>query len=126
MTKIEEVLNNRKQIRLEEWKANEIEVLNTLQLLTAKPVVYVVNMSEKDYFKKGSKWLMKIKQWADAHGAEPMVPFCVAFETKLLELGDEGAKKYCEEVKATSGLSKIIRTGYHTLDLVHFFYLWIR
>jgi len=121
MVKIEEVLNSRRQIRLVEWKAAEIEVLNSLQLLTAKPVVYIVNMSEKDYFKKGSKWLIKIKQWVDTHGGEPMVPFCGVFETKLLELGDDGARKYCEEVKATSGLSKIIKTGYHTLDLVHFF-----
>jgi len=119
--KVEQLLNDRKQIRLCDWKANEIEVINSLQLLTAKPVVYIVNMTEKDFFKKGSKWLVKIKQWIDAHGSEPMVPFCGSFESKLLELGEEGAKKYCEETKCVSGIPKIIRTGYHTLDLVHFF-----
>jgi len=121
IAKVEEVVKEKKQVRFYEWKANEIEVLNTLQLLTAKPVVYVINMGEKDYAKKGSKWIAKIKQWVDTHGGEPMVPFCGALESKLLELGEEAGKKYCEENKVTSGIPKIIKTGYHSLELIHFF-----
>jgi ribosome-binding ATPase YchF (GTP1/OBG family) len=34
-------------VRLGDWTAREIEVLNSWQLLTAKPVVYLVNMSAK-------------------------------------------------------------------------------
>ena len=56
MEKVSEVLKAGKQIRLEDWKATEIEVVNSLSLLTAKPTVYIVNMGEKDFFKKGSKW----------------------------------------------------------------------
>jgi len=119
--KCEQVLNEKKQIRFVEWKATEIEILNSLQLLTAKNVVYLINMSEKDYIKKGNKWLPKIKAWVDAHGGEPMVPFCGALEAKLLELGDEGAKQYLEEIKGQSAIPKIIKTGYHALDLIHFF-----
>jgi len=119
--KCEQVLTEKKQIRFVEWKATEIEFLNSLQLLTAKSVVYLINMSEKDYIKKGNKWLPKIKAWVDAHGGEPMVPFCGALEAKLLELGEEGAKKYCEEIKGQSAIPKIIKTGYHALDLLHFF-----
>jgi obg-like ATPase 1 len=120
-TKVKEVLAEKKQIRLHEWKAADIEVLNTMQLLTAKPVVYIVNMSEKDYAKKGSKWLPKIKQWVDANGGEPMVPFCGALESKLLEMDPDQTKKYCEENKVQTGIPKIIKTGYHALDLIHFF-----
>jgi len=121
LIKLEQILNDRKQIRFVEWKANEIEILNNLQLLTAKPVVYIINMSERDYIKKGNKWLPKLKQWVDTHGGEPMVPFCGALESKLLELGDEGAKKYLEENKTVSSIPKIIKTGYQALDLIHFF-----
>jgi len=119
--KVLQILNDRKQIRLCEWKAAEIEVLNTMQLLTAKPVVYIVNMTEKDFFKKANKWLGKIKAWVDAHGGEPLVPFCGALESKLVELGEEAAKKYCEENKTSSAIPKIIKTGYYALDLIHFF-----
>lgn len=121
LIKVQQVLAEKKQIRLVEWKAADIEVLNTLQLLTAKPVVYIVNMSEKDYAKKGSKWLLKIKQWVDANGSEPMVPFCGALESKLLEMDPDQIKKYCDENKLASGIPKIIKTGYHALDLIHFF-----
>lgn len=121
LDKIAKVLDERKQIRLCEWKAAEIEVLNTVQLLTAKPVVYIINMTEKDFIKKGNKWLLKIKQWVDAHGGEPLVPFCGNLETKLLELGEDEAKKYSEENKTATAIPKIIKTGYYALDLVHFF-----
>ena len=32
-----------KDVRLGDWKAADVEVLNTFQLLTAKPVVYLVS-----------------------------------------------------------------------------------
>jgi obg-like ATPase 1 len=40
-----------------------VDVLNTLQLLTAKPAVYLVNLTEKDYQRKKNKWLPKIFEW---------------------------------------------------------------
>jgi obg-like ATPase 1 len=121
VTKLITILKENKQVRLEDWKAVEIEVINTLSLLTAKPVVYIVNMSEPDYIKKGSKWLGKIKAWVDKNGGEVMVPFCGALESKFLEMSEEDQKKYVEEKKVGSNIPKIIKTGYHTLQLVHFF-----
>lgn len=52
-------------------------------MLTAKPVIYLVNMSEADYIKKGNKWLPKIKKWIDENGGGPIVPFCGAMEKKV-------------------------------------------
>ena len=34
----------------------QIDVVNQLQLLTAKPVIYLVNLSERDYVRKKNKW----------------------------------------------------------------------
>jgi obg-like ATPase 1 len=119
--RVEAALNERKPIRFIDWKAQDIEFLNTLQLLTAKPAVYLINMSEKDYIRKGNKFLPKLKAWVDAHGGEPMVPFCGALEAKLVSLGEEEGKKYLEEIKTQSAIPKIIKTGYHALDLIHFF-----
>jgi len=121
LVKLVQILSEKKQVRLVEWKSSDIEYLNTLQLLTAKPVVYLINMTENDYIKKGNKWLGKIKQWVDANGSEPMVPFCGALETKLFNMPEEDSKKYCEESKTSSGLAKIVKSGYHALELIHFF-----
>jgi obg-like ATPase 1 len=35
-------LEEGKDVRLGDWKAADIEILNTFQLLSAKPVVYLV------------------------------------------------------------------------------------
>lgn len=42
----------------------DIEVLNNL-FITAKPSVYLVNLSEKDFIRKKNKWLPKIKEYVD-------------------------------------------------------------
>jgi len=34
----------------------QVDVLNRLQLLSAKPIIYLVNVSEKDYITKKNKW----------------------------------------------------------------------
>jgi obg-like ATPase 1 len=121
VVKVEQLLQEKKQIRLVEWKATELDAVNNLSLLTAKPVVYVINMADKDFIKKGSKWLGKIKAWVDAHGGEPMVPFCCALENKWLTMSDDEKKVYQQENKVSSSVGKLITTGYHALDLIHFF-----
>jgi obg-like ATPase 1 len=114
----------KKQVRFGDWKATEIEHLNNLQLLTAKPVVYLINMSESDYIKKKNKWLIKIKQWVDEHSKEApevIIPFCGVLEAKLVELGPEKAAEYLKQIGTTTAIPKIIKTGYHAINLVHFF-----
>lgn len=39
---VKALLEEGKDVRLGEWKAADIEILNSFQLLTAKPVVYLV------------------------------------------------------------------------------------
>jgi ribosome-binding ATPase YchF (GTP1/OBG family) len=48
--------------------SRDVDVLNTLQLLTAKPAVYLVNLTEKDYNRKKNKWLPKIFEWVQVRG----------------------------------------------------------
>lgn len=40
---------------------------------------------------------------------------------QLADMTPEAATKYCDECGAKSALPRIIRTGYHALQLVHFF-----
>ena len=34
----------------------QVDIINSLLLLTAKPVIYLVNLSERDYARKKNKW----------------------------------------------------------------------
>jgi len=115
----------RKPIRSGDWSNSEIEVLNRYLFLTAKPQVYLVNLSEKDYIRKKNKWLPKIKEWVDARTGEMIIPFSADLESKLLNLesqsGPGAVQEYLNENKTTSALPKIIKAGYQALHLIYFF-----
>ena len=36
----------------------QIEVLNKHLFLSAKPIIYLINLSERDYIRKKNKWLV--------------------------------------------------------------------
>ncbi|KAL0310503.1 UNVERIFIED_CONTAM: Obg-like ATPase 1 [Sesamum angustifolium] len=114
-------LEEGKDARLVEWKAADIEILNTFQLLTAKPVVYLVNMNEKDYQRKKNKFLPKIHAWVQEHGGETIIPFSCVLERNLADMSPDEAAKYCEENKVQSALPKIIKTGFAAINLIYFF-----
>lgn len=125
LEKVLEMLEAKKNLRTyPEWTAKEIEFINTLQLLTTKPVVYLVNLSMTDYLRQKNKWLVKIADWVKANGGEPVIPISGEFEGKLKEIEDPAEKKAWLATlgpKVISSLPKVIRTGYHHLDLIHFF-----
>ncbi|KZV39532.1 putative LRR receptor-like serine/threonine-protein kinase [Dorcoceras hygrometricum] len=104
-----------------EWKAADIEILNTFQLLSAKPVVYLVNMNEKDYQRKKNKFLPKIHAWVQEHGGETIIPVSCALERNLADMSPDEAVKYCEENEVQSALTKIIKTGFSAINLIYFF-----
>lgn len=104
---------------------SQVEVINNLQLLTAKPVIYLVNLSEKDYVRRKNKWLAKIKAWIDENNpGDLLIPFSVSLEERLLALGSPEAE--AEELKTlgdniTGALGKITKAGYDGLDLIRYF-----
>uniref|UniRef100_A0A4W4HCC0 Obg-like ATPase 1 n=1 Tax=Electrophorus electricus TaxID=8005 RepID=A0A4W4HCC0_ELEEL len=117
------VIDEKKHVRYyHEWNDKEIEVLNKYLFLTSKPMIYLVNLSEKDYIRKKNKWLVKIKEWVDGHDPGALViPFSGGFESKYQDMSDEEKQKFCEENKTQSVLTKIIKSGYSALQLEYFF-----
>lgn len=115
----------RKPLRTIDWTNAEVEVLNTHLFLTAKPAIFLVNLSEKDYVRKKNKWLAKIKEWVDAHSGELIIPFSAALEEKVMELeineGKEASDAYLKELGVSSALPKVVKTGYKGLRLIYFF-----
>lgn len=116
-------LNTGKDIRKGTWTNKEIEYLNALHLITAKPVIYLVNISEKDYCRKKNKWLPKIKAWIDENNpGDLLIPFSGAFESQMAALpSPEDKEAYAKEAGVPSVLPKIIVAGYKALQLVYYF-----
>jgi len=124
LSKIKKVLvDDEKHIRFSQWNAADIEVLNKHLFITAKPMIYLANLSEKDFIRKKNKWLVKIKEYVDKHdNGATIIPISGAFEQTYLEIeGEDEKKKYLEDNKCASTLEKVITQGYKALNLQYFF-----
>lgn len=117
------MLEEGKRIANQTWTAKEVEIINQMLLLTAKPCIYLVNLSERDYVRKKNKHLLKIKEWVDENSpGDLIVPLSVSLEEKLAGMeSDEEREAYCKEIGAQSALPKIIVAMRQKLDLISFF-----
>jgi len=97
------------------------QVVADLQLLTAKPVIYVLNVdeeaihSENEYTKKFMKAFEKERA--------SVLKICGSIESEIAELEDEGEKKsFLEEYGLQeSGLDRLIRASFSLLNLITYF-----
>lgn len=121
--KVYEWVKSGKEVRHGVWSNKEIEVINTLHLITAKPVIYLANVSEKDYIRKKNKWLPKIKAWIDEHSpGDLMIPYSGALEYRMSLIEDkEEREKQFKELGVHSMMPKIIVSGYSALQLIYYF-----
>ncbi|OMJ94487.1 hypothetical protein SteCoe_2398 [Stentor coeruleus] len=121
MRKCSEMLQNDQSIKNGEWHNKDVESLNRILFLTAKTVVYLVNLSCADYMRKKNKWLAQINNWVQAHGGGSIIPYSIEFEQNVFGMDAESKAKYLKDNNAISMINRIIKTGYHALNLIHFF-----
>ncbi|KAI9738582.1 MAG: hypothetical protein M1834_008086 [Cirrosporium novae-zelandiae] len=116
-------LQDGKDIRKGNWTKKEIEVINPLFLLTAKSVVFLINLSEKDYIRQKNKHIPKIAEWIKTNApGDPIIPISVSFEERLTQFGDDAAaEEECKKLSTKSALPKIITTMRKALGLGSFF-----
>ncbi|GAB7338768.1 hypothetical protein MBLNU457_5477t1 [Dothideomycetes sp. NU457] len=121
--KVLELLKSGKDVRRENWGPKEVEVINPLFLLTAKPVVYLVNLSEKDYIRQKNKHLPRIAEWIKENApGDPLIPISVSFEERLTTFDtEEAAAEECKKLETKSALPKVITTMRKVLNLGSFF-----
>ncbi|KAJ5898384.1 Obg-like ATPase 1 [Penicillium tannophilum] len=121
--KVLQFLKDGNDIRNGDWTPKEVEAINPLFLLTAKPCVYLVNLSEKDYIRKKNKYLPPLFEWIKKHSeGSPILPISACFEERLALMGDDAAAaEECKKLGTQSGLPKVITTMRTALNLGSFF-----
>ncbi|EXJ59201.1 hypothetical protein A1O7_06633 [Cladophialophora yegresii CBS 114405] len=120
--KILQLLKDGKDVRKADWGPKEIEVINPLFLLTAKPVVYLINLSEKDYIRQKNKYLPKVMEWIKTNSpGDPVIPISVSFEERIAVMSDEEAAEEYKKLNTKSALPKVIVTMRQALNLASFF-----
>ena len=100
---------------------DETKAFRMLQLLSAKPVLYVCNVDE-DSAADGNGFSAKVAEMAALQGAESVV-ISAQIEEEVSGLEDEAEKaEFLDSMGLhETGLARVIRAGYHLLDLITFF-----
>ena len=97
-------------------------MLDSMTLLTSKPVIYAANVSEDDLADDGASnaHVAKVREIAAAEGSGVFV-VCAQIEQELADLDEEEKKEYLEELGVEkSGLDKLITASYDLLGLMSF------
>ena len=100
-------------------RQTDIELPEDFNLLTAKPVIYVCNVSEEDAA-TGNALVEEVREYAEKEGAEVVV-ISAKIEGELAELDDEEAMEFLRDYGLEEpGLNRLIRKGYKALGLITF------
>jgi len=98
----------------------ELAWAKELNLLTAKPRLYVANVGEDDC-PDGGPLMQRIVAHAAAESAQ-VIPICAQVEMELLEWPPDEAAAYLAEMgMAQSSLQRLVHAGYRLLNLITFF-----
>jgi GTP-binding protein YchF len=93
--------------------------LRELQLLTAKPVMYVANVSESGF--QNNSLLAAVEKRAAAEGAV-VVAVCAAIEAEIAQLDEGDRAEFLAELgQKEPGLNRVIRGAYTLLGLFTYF-----
>ena len=96
--------------------------INSLNLLTWKPVIFAANVSEDDLADDaaGNPHVQAVREFAAANGSEVFV-ICAQIEQEIAELDEDERKMFLEDLGLTeSGLEKLIAASYRLLGLISY------
>jgi hypothetical protein len=114
------MLEEGRPARLVEVAEEDRKAWGTLQLLTAKPVLYVCNVEEESAA-TGNAHSERVKALAAREGAGVVV-ISAKIEEEIAQLDDAERAEFLSDIGLEEpGLDRMIRAGYDLLDLVTYF-----
>ena len=121
LERIKQNLENGISARTLEYNEDEQAILKDMFLLTAKPILYVANISEEQIANaENDENVLKVKEYAKKENSE-VVPLCVKIEEEISTLEDDEKKEMLEAMGLEeSGLDKLIKKSYDLLGLMSF------
>ena len=118
---VQENLNLNKKIDKKILEEKKLILLNSLNLISFKPVLYVCNVDEKS-IKSGNELSNLVKNKALEEGND-VVLISAEIESQIAEFDNENDRQeMLDDLKLEeSSLKKVVRTGYDLLELITFF-----
>ncbi|NLO09210.1 MAG: redox-regulated ATPase YchF [Clostridiales bacterium] len=115
-------LENGKMAKTFEADEDEKKLIESYNLLTAKPVIYAANVKEEDLIEDGESndYVKAVKEIAKDEDSEVFI-ISARIEQEIAELDDDEKKMFLEELGISeSGLEKLINASYRILGLMSF------
>ena len=121
LLKVQETLLQGVSVRALDFSEKELEFVQPLQFITAKPVLYVCNVDENSAV-SGNDYVDKIREAVKNENAEVIV-LAVGTEADITELDDfEERQLFLEDIGLEeAGVSRLVRSAYKLLNLQTYF-----
>jgi len=120
--RVKEALNEGKPARSVECTEDEAELLNSVSLLTNKPIIYAANMSEDDFkggIDKNEQYAI-VKQIALSEHAG-VLPICAEIEAEISGMDKDEKELFLADMGLNeSGLDRLINACYSLLGLISY------
>jgi len=98
---------------------DQLELCQSLPLITAKPMLYIANVDESGF--NNNPYLKSVEQHAKSEDAK-VVTICAAIESEIAELDEESQQEFLSSMDLDEpGLNRVIRAGYSLLNLETYF-----
>ena len=115
-------LENGVNARAVEMDDEEREIMNTVALLSSKPVIYACNMSEEDFandIRENARY-NAVCEIAKAEGAE-VLPICAELEAEISSLDKDEKGMFLNDLGIEKGgLDLLIQRSYNLLGLISY------
>ncbi len=122
ITKILNVLESSQSARAAELTEDEALFVESLNLLSYKPIIYVANVSEGDVASEGAgnEYVAEVRALAEKEGSS-LIVVSAQIEAEIAQLEDEEKAMFLEELGLSeSGLNKLIKESYTLLGLISY------
>ncbi|MBQ8170539.1 MAG: redox-regulated ATPase YchF [Oscillospiraceae bacterium] len=117
-----EHLSNGKSARSYDYSDDERDIIKSSPLLSYKPVIYAANLSEADFtgdINNNEQYKAVCAIAAEEHAE--VLPICAQIEAEISDMDDEDKAMFLSDLNLeSSGLARIIKTGYRLLGLISY------
>ena len=121
INKILQMLDANSILKIDEFNSNEIDFVNSLNLISLKPTMYICNVDEESIH-TGNELSKKVIEFAKKNN-HSVVLISASIEAQIAELDNEEEKlEFLKELNLDqTTLNKVIKSGYELLDLINYF-----
>lgn len=117
--KLRDILEKEQLISDYNFLDDELSIVKSFHLLTAKKMIYVVNLDENSF---ANFSISQFKSECNLNDDSEIIPICIKFEEELIDLDENEIQDFLNSYNIkSSALDNLIQTSFQYLDLIYFF-----